>query len=84
MQIYGGVFMNNVLGISVLLSIIYVRELTWDFSAEVLVVMIVCVVMGMFASLRSIFPVWTSIVAYLLYPLSLFLVYALDGFAKWF
>ncbi|KAJ9671512.1 hypothetical protein PVL29_025288 [Vitis rotundifolia] len=83
-EIYGGVFMNNVLGISVLLSIIYVRELTWDFSAEVLVVMIVCVVMGMFASLRSIFPVWTSIVAYLLYPLSLLLVYALDGFAKWF
>ncbi|WKA12028.1 hypothetical protein VitviT2T_029466 [Vitis vinifera] len=83
-EIYGGVFMNNVLGISVLLSIIYVRELTWDFSAEVLVVMIVCVVMGMFASLRSTFPVWTSIVAYLLYPLSLLLVYALDGFAKWF
>ncbi|XP_034677619.1 sodium/calcium exchanger NCL2-like [Vitis riparia] len=83
-EIYGGVFMNNVLGISVLLSIIYVRELTWDFSAEVLVVMIVCMVMGMFASLRSIFPVWTSIVAYLLYPLSLLLVYALDGFAKWF
>lgn len=75
--------MNNVLGFLVLLSIIYARELTWDYSAEVLVVMIVCIVMGIFASLRSIFPVWTSIIAYLLYPLSLLFVYVLDDFATW-
>ena len=69
--------MNNVLGFLVLLSIIYLRELTWDFSTEVLVVMIVCAMMSFFASFRSIFPLWTSIVAYLLYPLTLLLVYVL-------
>ncbi|KAL7218317.1 hypothetical protein ACSBR2_011562 [Camellia fascicularis] len=30
-EIYGSVFMNNVLGFSVLLSLIYFRGLSWDF-----------------------------------------------------
>lgn len=78
MQIYGGVFMNNVLGFSVLLAIIYVREMTWEFSAEVLVVLIVCIVVGLIASLRSTFPLWTAFVAFLLYPVSLLLVYIIN------
>ncbi|XP_050370542.1 sodium/calcium exchanger NCL-like [Argentina anserina] len=77
-EIYGGVFMNNVLGFSVLLTIIYAREMTWEFSAEVLVVLIVCLVVGLIASLKSTFPLWTAIVAFLLYPLSLLLVYILN------
>ncbi|KAM5586188.1 sodium/calcium exchanger NCL-like [Rosa sericea] len=77
-EIYGGVFMNNVLGFSVLLAIIYVREMTWEFSAEVLVVLIVCIVVGLIASLRSTFPLWTAFVAFLLYPVSLLLVYIIN------
>ncbi|KAL0001472.1 hypothetical protein SO802_015253 [Lithocarpus litseifolius] len=74
-EIYGGVFMNNILGFSVLLILIYVRELTWEFSAEMLVVLLVCATMGLIASFRSTFPIWTSFLAFLLYPLSLLLVY---------
>ncbi|KAJ0045990.1 hypothetical protein Pint_04681 [Pistacia integerrima] len=74
-EIYGGVFMNNVLGFTVLLSLIYFRGITWEFSAELLVVVIVCSVMGVIASFRSTFPLWISVMAILLYPLSLFLVY---------
>ncbi|KAA8526787.1 hypothetical protein F0562_008984 [Nyssa sinensis] len=77
-EIYGGVFMNNILGFSVLLSLIYFRGLSWDFSAEVLAVLIVCAIMGIAASFRTTFPVWTSLVAFLLYPLSLLLVYVLE------
>ncbi|KAF7849242.1 hypothetical protein BT93_L1047 [Corymbia citriodora subsp. variegata] len=77
-EIYGEVFMSNMLGFCVLLSLIYARDLTWEFSAEVLVVLIVCGVVGLIASFRSTFPIWTSILAYLLYPLSLLLVYVLD------
>ncbi|KAK9265345.1 hypothetical protein L1049_027214 [Liquidambar formosana] len=77
-EIYSGVFMNNILGFCVLLSLIYARGLTWDFSAEVLVVVIVCAIVGLSASFCSAFPVWSSIIAYLLYPLSLLLVYFLD------
>ncbi|KAM0017288.1 putative EF-hand domain, sodium/calcium exchanger membrane region, EF-hand domain pair [Helianthus debilis subsp. tardiflorus] len=79
-EIYDGVFMNNVLGFSVLLAVIYFRGLAWDFSAEVLVVLIVTIIMGTAASFRSKFPIWTSFVAYLLYPLSLLFVFLLNRF----
>ncbi|XP_028763669.1 sodium/calcium exchanger NCL-like [Neltuma alba] len=77
-EIYGAVFMNNILGFSAIATLIYVREITWEFSAEVLVVAIVCSVMGLSASFRPNFPLWTSFGAYLLYWLSLVLVYVLN------
>ncbi|XP_011000237.1 PREDICTED: uncharacterized protein LOC105107867 isoform X3 [Populus euphratica] len=77
-EIYGGVFMNNVLGCSVLLFLIYARGLTWEFSAEVLVVLITCAIMSLAGSFRSDFPLWTSFMAFLLYPFSLLLVYVLN------
>ncbi|KAI3803511.1 hypothetical protein L1987_31665 [Smallanthus sonchifolius] len=79
-ELYDGVFMNNVLGFSVLLAVIYFRGLVWDFSAEVLVVLIVSIIMGTAASFRSKFPIWTSFIAYLLYPLSLVFVYLFNRF----
>ncbi|KAF7142014.1 hypothetical protein RHSIM_Rhsim06G0204400 [Rhododendron simsii] len=82
-ELYGAVTMNNVLCLSVFLALVYVRGLTWDFSAEVLVIVIVCVVMGAFASLRTTFPLWTSFVAFLLYPFSVALVYVLDYVLGW-
>ncbi|KAF2287348.1 hypothetical protein GH714_039699 [Hevea brasiliensis] len=82
-ELYGAVTMNNLLCLSVFLALVYVRGLTWDFSSEVLVIFIVCIVMGAFASFRSTFPLWTSSVAYLLYPFSLALVYVLDYIFGW-
>lgn len=70
--------MNNVLGFCVLLSLIYFRGLSWHFSAEILVLLMVCGIMGCLTSLSTFFPVWTSAIAYLLYPLSLVLVYVFD------
>uniref|UniRef100_A0A2P2JRC9 Calcium ion binding protein n=1 Tax=Rhizophora mucronata TaxID=61149 RepID=A0A2P2JRC9_RHIMU len=70
--------MNNLLCLSVFLALVYIRGLTWDFSSEVLVIFIVCIVMGAFASFRTTFPLWTCFLAYLLYPFSLALVYVLD------
>ncbi|KAI3466071.1 hypothetical protein Pfo_022734 [Paulownia fortunei] len=81
-EIYGTVFMNNILGLAVLLSLIYFRGLSWNFSTEVLMVLVVSVVMGCLASFSTVFPVWTSFLAYLLYPLSLVLVYFL-GESNW-
>ncbi|KAB2095713.1 hypothetical protein ES319_A01G058600v1 [Gossypium barbadense] len=82
-ELYGAVTMNNVLCLSVFLALVYVRGLTWDFSSEVLVILIVCVVMGAFASFRTTFPLWTCSVAYILYPFSLGLVYVLDYVFGW-
>ncbi|KAI3675014.1 hypothetical protein L1987_84595 [Smallanthus sonchifolius] len=79
-EIYDVVIMNNVLGFSVLVAVVYFRGLIWHFTAELLIVFIVCVVVGTTAGFRSKFPVWTSIASYLLYPLSLIFVYAFADF----
>ncbi|BAT92630.1 hypothetical protein LR48_Vigan05g063700 [Vigna angularis] len=82
-ELYGAVTMNNVLCLSVFLALVYARGLTWDFSSEVLVILVVCLVVGVFASFRTVFPLWTSILAILLYPFSLALVYVLDYVFGW-
>ncbi|KAL3733845.1 hypothetical protein ACJRO7_023230 [Eucalyptus globulus] len=82
-ELYGAVTMNNLLCLSVFLAIVYIRGFTWDFSSEVLVILIVCFVMGTFASFRTTFPLWTFSLAFLLYPFSLALVYVLDYISGW-
>ncbi|GAV64038.1 Na_Ca_ex domain-containing protein/EF_hand_5 domain-containing protein [Cephalotus follicularis] len=82
-ELYGAVTMNNVLCLSVFLALVYIRGLTWDFSAEVLVILIVCLVMSGVASFRTTFPLWTCLLAYILYPVSLALVYVLDYVFGW-
>ncbi|KAL7129482.1 hypothetical protein ABFS83_13G069200 [Erythranthe nasuta] len=79
-EIYSTVFMNNVLGLIVLLSLVYFRGLAWNYSVEILAVTIVSGIVGIFSSLSRVYPVWTSISAYLMYPLSLVFVYILGHF----
>uniref|UniRef100_A0A7N2MCA1 EF-hand domain-containing protein n=1 Tax=Quercus lobata TaxID=97700 RepID=A0A7N2MCA1_QUELO len=76
-EIYATVTIHNVLSIPVFLALVYIRGLTWDFSSEVLVILIVSIVMGSLGSFRTHFPLWTSILAILLYPFSLALIYVL-------
>ncbi|EOA39337.1 hypothetical protein CARUB_v10012381mg [Capsella rubella] len=45
-EIYSDVTMNNLLGISCILAIVYARELTWDYSTEVLIIVIVGFLIG--------------------------------------
>lgn len=75
--------MKNTLCLGVFLTLIYVRNLEWEFSSEVLIVILVCLVMGLFTSFRSTIPLWTCLVAYILYPLSLVVVYVLDHVFNW-
>ncbi|KAL6554183.1 hypothetical protein OROMI_019856 [Orobanche minor] len=82
-EIYGTVLMNNLLGFSVLLSLIYFRGLSWNFSIEILMVLTVTAVMGCLASFSTVFPVWTSVVACLMYPLSLLLLVNVLGDFNW-
>ncbi|KAL4619527.1 hypothetical protein ACB092_06G085600 [Castanea dentata] len=82
-EIYGTVTIHNVLSIPVFLAVVYIRGLTWDFSSEVLVILIVSIVMGSLGSFRTHFPLWTSILAILLYPCSLALIYVLHYYYGW-
>ncbi|KAL5729969.1 hypothetical protein ACHQM5_002856 [Ranunculus cassubicifolius] len=82
-MIYSAAFMNNIVGVSAFLGIVYARSLVWDFSAEVLVVVIVCLVMGLYTSFYKTFPLWACFIAYLMYPLSLMLLYVLTYTYGW-
>ncbi|PIN16031.1 hypothetical protein CDL12_11327 [Handroanthus impetiginosus] len=82
-MLYGAVIMHNTLCLSVFLALVYVRGLVWDFSSEVVVILIVCIVMGAFASVRTTFPLWTSFIAFLLYLFSVALVCVLDYAFGW-
>ncbi|KAM0054595.1 putative EF-hand domain-containing protein [Helianthus debilis subsp. tardiflorus] len=82
-QIYSGVFMSNMSSLTTFLLTVYIRDLPWDVSAEVLVVLIICSVMGVFTSTRTIFPLWTGYVGYLLYPISLLMLYLLTAVWGW-
>lgn len=75
--------MSNILSLSVFLSLVYFRHLTWNFSAEVSVILLVCISMGLIASFRTTFPLWMCLVACMLYPLSLLLLYVLDDVLNW-
>ena len=75
--------MNNMMGLGIFLFLVYIRNLSWDVSAEVLVILIICTLMGVLTSSSTKFPLWTAIVAYLMYPISLGLLYVLTQVAGW-
>ncbi|VVA92915.1 unnamed protein product [Arabis nemorensis] len=74
-EIYSDVTMNNLIGISCILAIVYVRGFTWDYSTEVIIVVIVGFLIGIPAYVRSTYPFWISVLAFALYFISLLLVY---------
>ncbi|KAF3610225.1 hypothetical protein DY000_02047295 [Brassica cretica] len=74
-EIYKDVTMNNLLGISIILAIVYTRGLTWDYSTEVLIIVIVDLIIGVPAYVRSTYPFWICVLAFALYFFSLVLVY---------
>ncbi|EEF40235.1 calcium ion binding protein, putative [Ricinus communis] len=82
-ELYGKITVKILLCLSVFLGLIYFRGLKWDFMSKAMVLLIVCTVMGAFASFQTTFPLWTSSLACLLYPFSLALVYVLDHVYGW-
>lgn len=82
-QIYSGVFMSSMSSLTTFLLTVYIRDLAWDVSAEVLVVLVICGVMGVFTSTRTVFPLWTGYVGYSLYPISLLMLYLLTAVWGW-
>ncbi|KAI5661806.1 hypothetical protein M9H77_21129 [Catharanthus roseus] len=77
-QIYAAVTMSHIFSLSVFLALVYIRDLKWDFSAEVMIIIVVCLVVGILVSFQTTFPLWTSFMAFLLYPISPLLVYILN------
>ncbi|XP_060193293.1 sodium/calcium exchanger NCL-like [Lycium barbarum] len=82
-EIYGGVIMNNIMGMAALLVIVCIKDLRWNYSAEVLIVLVVCSVIGLLAFFRTTYPLWTCLVAFSLYPFSVVLFYLPERVFGW-
>ncbi|KAI3456191.1 hypothetical protein Pfo_012854 [Paulownia fortunei] len=81
--LYGGVYMNNIIGLIVFLAPVYARNLSADVFAEVLVVLIICILMTLLTSFCTTFPRWIGYLVLLLYPISLAVVYLLTSVLGW-
>ncbi|KAL3643492.1 hypothetical protein CASFOL_014307 [Castilleja foliolosa] len=73
--LYGGVYMNNIIGLIVFLAPSFARNLWADVFAEIAVVLVICTMMTIFTSIRTTFSRLTGYLVLLLYPISLALVY---------
>ncbi|OMO76320.1 Sodium/calcium exchanger membrane region [Corchorus capsularis] len=82
-ELYTGTFMGNSMGLVIFLSLVYIRDIQWAVSAEVPVVFIICTVMGLFNIFSTKIELWTCILVYLLYPISLLLIYVLNNVLGW-
>ncbi|CAH2059495.1 unnamed protein product [Thlaspi arvense] len=74
-EIYRDVTMNNLMGMSIILAIIYTRGLKWDYSTEALLVVVVGLAIGLPAYVRSTYPFWICVLAFAMYISSLVLIY---------
>ncbi|OIT20091.1 PREDICTED: uncharacterized protein LOC109220641 [Nicotiana attenuata] len=82
-EIYGGVIMNNIMGMTTLLAVVCIKDLRWDYSAEILIVLVVCSVVGLLAFFSTTYPLWTCLLAFSLYPFSVLLFYLLECVFGW-
>ncbi|WCJ27145.1 Calcium-binding EF-hand family protein [Euphorbia peplus] len=82
-EIYGAVFMNNILGLLTIIGLIWARDFAWEYSAEVLVMWVVGVIIGLIAYTNTTYTLWTCILAFSFYPLSLLLYYIIHYIVGW-
>lgn len=82
-EIYGGVIMNNILGMATLLAVVCIKDLRWNYSAEVLIILVVCSVIGLLAFFSTTYPLWTCLLAFSLYPFSVLLIYLFECVFHW-
>lgn len=83
LQLYSGVYMNNVVSLIVFLAPVYALNLSIDVFAEVLVVMAMNTLMTALTGFRTTFPRWLGFVVVLFYPVSLASTYLLTYGLGW-
>ncbi|CAK9861780.1 unnamed protein product [Sphagnum jensenii] len=82
-QIYGAITMNNTLCLAIFLALVYLRDLTWDFSSEVTVIIASTFAVGFMAASRTTFPSWIALPVLAVYPLAIAVVALLDNVLGW-
>lgn len=77
-SLLGGASMNASMCLCVFMCLIYFRELSWSFSAEVITLCLVSTIVGVMSATIKTLKVWHGIFAMCLYPLSVLLVWILE------
>ena len=76
--LHGAATMNSTLSLCIFMCLIYFRQLSWSFSAEVITVVLVIVLVGLNALNKNI-KLWQALIVGSLYPLSILFVYTLES-----
>jgi len=76
----GAATMNNTFVLAIFLALVYFKELAWEFTAEVLVILVVEIIMFVVA-FRKNFPTFMAFIVLALFPLSIVFVYILENVA---
>jgi Ca2+/Na+ antiporter len=76
--LHGAATMNSTLSLCLFMSLIYFRQLSWSFSAEVITVMFVIISVGL-NSLRKTIYLWQAVMIGSLYPFSILMVYIMES-----
>lgn len=82
-ELHSGVFMNNLMGLATFLAFVLLKSFTWDVTAEALIVLIICTMMGSLDGYLETIPLWLGILACLLYPISLGVLYLFTAVFGW-
>lgn len=87
-QLYGAATMNNTLALGVFAALVYFRDLDWQFSAEVTVILLVEFAVGIVAivsgfGFKHTYFLFTGIFIGALYFLSILIIALLEQVAHW-
>eukprot|EP00238_Polyblepharides_amylifera_P008287 CAMPEP_0196588338 /NCGR_PEP_ID=MMETSP1081-20130531/60283_1 /TAXON_ID=36882 /ORGANISM="Pyramimonas amylifera, Strain CCMP720" /LENGTH=539 /DNA_ID=CAMNT_0041910809 /DNA_START=20 /DNA_END=1639 /DNA_ORIENTATION=+ len=82
-QVYGAVTMNNTMCFGVFMSLVAARGLKWEFSSEVVTMLLAIWIMAFVGSRGVTFQLWMAPVVLLIYPLSLALICFCDFVLGW-
>jgi len=76
-SLYGAATMNNTFCLCIFMALIYFRGLAWNFTAEVIAIMVVTYAVGL-NGLKDTIYLWQAVVVFMMFPLSLLLVWGLQ------
>lgn len=83
LQLYGAVAMNGTLSLGIFFALIAFRGLSWTFSAEVIAIVFAILAVGIPCAIFRTFPLIWVVYNIPIYPLAVFMVWALETWAKW-
>lgn len=87
-QLYGAATMNNTLCLGIFALLVYARDLQWEFSAEVTVIIFIEVFVGAVALIsgfgfKNTYFLFVGFIVGILYLVSIGLVFLLEHVFKW-